>query len=540
MVPAEMTATPPHPSAVSVTIGEWLRQSSSRHPDKVCFELADRSSTRTFGEVDDRVTRLVNALTAAGIGRGDRIAIAATDRVEYVETILAAMQLGATYVPLNFRLTAGEMHQLLDRAHPAALFHDARYGRLAEDRVGLRVAVAYDGTPIDPGGVRYDDFIDGAASTPAGIAAGDDDVLGLAFTSGTTGLPKGVLQSQRMIKHMVMNCLVDYRVRPDDVRYNAAPLFHISGMAMTLMAIAIGSTTVIAPQFDAATTVRLLADDRLTACFLVPTMISALLGQPGVDDHPYDRLELMMYGAAPMTPALLRRCIDVFRCDFLNAFGAGTEAGLQTVLTPADHLRALDGRPELLGSIGRPATGVSLRLIGADGHDVEPGDVGEIVTRGDSVMDGYLDMPEATHQALRDGWFRAGDLASQDPDGYLYLAGRADDMIIRGGENLHPLEIETVISEHPAIDQAAVVGVADDHWGQVVHAYVIAGRGQHIDTADLAAHCRERLAAYKVPAAWFVVDELPLNASGKVLRRELRPPSDRLNDRSNDRQGASP
>lgn len=527
-----MTAVAPHPSAVSVTIGEWLPQAAARHPDRPCFERVD-GSTLSYGEVADRVARLVGGLRAAGVTRGDRIAIAATDRVEYVESILAAMQLGATYVPLNFRLTEAEMHRLLDRARPTAVLHDGRYAALARDRTDHAVSVAFDGPPVGPGGVRYDELLTSAEPTPAPVVADDRDVLGLAFTSGTTGLPKGVLQSQRMIKHMVMNCLVDYQVRSDDVRYNAAPLFHISGMAMTLMAIAIGATTVIAPQFDAATTIDLLAGDRLTACFLVPTMISAVLAEPGVEEHRYDRLRLMMYGAAPMTPTLLRRSIDVFGCDFLNAFGAGTEAGLQTVLTPADHRRALAGRPELLGSIGRAATGVSLRLVDEHGDDVPRGEVGEIATRSDTVMDGYLEMPEATARALAGGWFRAGDLARQDAEGYLYLEGRVDDMIIRGGENLHPLEVETVVCEHPTVAQAVVVGAADDHWGQVVHAYVIARPGHAIDPDQLTAHCRDRLASYKVPVAWFVVDAFPLNASGKVLRRELRPPS-----RPDDPQGA--
>lgn len=511
---------------MSVSIGEWLTQAAARDPDKACFELAANGTVMTYGAVDERVARLVNGLRSSGIGRGDRLAIAATDRVEYVETILATMQLGATYVPLNFRLTSSEMLQLLERSRPSAVFHDARYSPLVESLDADVVAITYDDVPAGHASLRYDDILDSAASSPSPVLSSDDDILGLAFTSGTTGLPKGVLQSQRMIKHMVMNVLVDYRVRPDDVRYNAAPLFHISGMAMTLMSIAIGATTVIAPQFDAASTARMLADDRLTACFLVPTMISALLNQTGVEEATYDRLELMMYGAAPMTPALLQRAIDVFGCDFLNAFGAGTEAGLQTVLNPADHRRALDGRPGLLGSIGRAATGVSLRIVDADDRDVDTGVIGEIATRSDSVMDGYVDMPDATARALRNGWFHAGDLARQDADGYLYLEGRADDMIIRGGENLHPLEIEAVVAEHPCVDQVVVVGAPDDHWGQVVHAYVIPTSGGDFEPDSLAAHCREHLAAFKVPAAWFRVDSFPLNASGKVLRHALRPPDE--------------
>lgn len=501
------------PAAVSVTIGEWLPQAAARHPERTCFELID-GSTRSYEATNSRVNRLVSALGEEGVGRGDRIAIIATDCAEYVETLLATMKLGATYVPLNFRLSAGELSTLLERAAPRAVLYGPAYAAAATACSSSTIEVMF-GSP-------YEELLRSGSEHEPPVVADDRDTLGLAFTSGTTGLPKGVLQSQRMIKHMVMNCLVDYRARPEDVRYNAAPLFHISGMAMTFMAIAVGSTTVIAPQFGATRTLDLLAADRLTACFLVPTMISALLAEPNVGRRRYERLELMMYGGAPMSPSLLRRAIDVFDCDFLNAFGAGTEAGLQTVLTPADHRRALAGDVGLLGSIGRAATGVSLRLVDQQGNDVRRGEVGEIATRSDTVMDGYLDDPAATAAAIRDGWFHAGDLARQDEEGYLYLEGRTDDMIIRGGENIHPLEIEQVISSHPTVDQAVVIGIPDDHWGQVLAAHVIARPGHAIDAAALDEHCRARLAGFKVPQVWNVVDAFPLSASGKVLRRELR------------------
>jgi acyl-CoA synthetase (AMP-forming)/AMP-acid ligase II len=263
----------------------------------------------------------------------------------------------------------------------------------------------------------------------------------------------------------------------------------------------------------------------VTAAFLVPTMISALLQQPGVEEPDYERLRLIYYGASPMSPALLRRAMDTFGCDFLNAFGAGTEAGLQATMSPAEHRRALAGHPELLGSIGRPSYGVALRLVDDDMNDVPDGEVGEIATRSDQLMDGYLDMPEETARAFRGGWFRAGDLAYRDKSGYLYLHGRGKDMIIRGGENVYPIEIESVLAEHDAVAQAAVIGVPDDHWGEVVRAFVTApgwtGTADEL-AAALTEHCTARLARYKVPAEFRVVEALPTNASGKILKRELR------------------
>jgi fatty-acyl-CoA synthase len=262
---------------------------------------------------------------------------------------------------------------------------------------------------------------------------------------------------------------------------------------------------------------------RLTGAFLVPTMISTLLEHPDVTAGSYDELRSIIYGGAPMSPALLRRALDVFGCDFINAFGAATEGGLQSVLSSADHRRALAGAPHLLGSIGKPAFGVEMRIVDDTGADVPRGEVGEIITRSDPVMNGYLEMPEESARAIRDGWFWGGDLARMDDDGYLYLAGRSKDMIIRGGENIYPVEIETVLADHPSVAQVAVVGRPDEHWGEVVVAVVTGDPGGPApDPEVLREHCRAHLAAYKVPAAVVVVDAMPLNASGKILKRTLR------------------
>jgi acyl-CoA synthetase (AMP-forming)/AMP-acid ligase II len=292
---------------------------------------------------------------------------------------------------------------------------------------------------------------------------------------------------------------------------------------MILIHIWRGYSTLILPQFDADAVLSWMQSGRLTGVFLVPTMVSTLLDHPEVRARPYADLRSIVYGGAPMSPALLRRAIDVFGCDFINAFGAATEGGLQSVLTSADHRRALDGAAHLLGSIGKPAFGVELRIVDDSGADVPRGEVGEIITRSDPVMSGYLGMPDESARALRDGWFWAGDLARMDDEGYLYLAGRSKDLIIRGGENIYPVEIESVLADHPSVAQVAVVGRPDEHWGEVVVA-VVTGEpgGPAPDAEQLREHCRAHLAAYKVPADVVVVEAMPLNASGKILKRTLR------------------
>ncbi|GAA4698632.1 fatty acid--CoA ligase [Pseudonocardia yuanmonensis] len=505
---------------LAFSLGEALPLSAERHPDKACFLFPD-GTEHSFALTNSRVNRLVSALQAHGIGRGDRLAVLALDSHRYVEIVLACLKLGAVFMPLNYRLMRPEVDVFLERGRAVAMFHDARYSGLlsglAERHPSLRLVVELE-TDFDP-------LLETGRDVEPPVVCQDRDLLGLAFTSGTTGTPKGVLQSQGMMKAIVEHGMIVNQPRPDDIRYVAAPAFHVTGIAGLLGGVAFGFTSLLLPQFDAQTVLGFMAEDRITGAFLVPTMISTLLQQPGVADHGYDRLRLIYYGAAPMSPTLLRRAMDVFDCDFLQLFGAGTEAGLQAFLTPEEHRLALAGRPELLGSIGRPGYGIALRLVDEDLNDVPDGEVGEIATRSDMVMDGYLDMPEETARAFAGGWFRAGDMAYRDKDGYLYLHGRKKDMIIRGGENIYPVEIETVLAEHPAVVQCAVVGVPDEHWGETVRAFVTAPSWTGTDeelAAELVELCRGRLARYKVPADVVRRDELPMNASGKILKRELR------------------
>jgi acyl-CoA synthetase (AMP-forming)/AMP-acid ligase II len=240
------------------------------------------------------------------------------------------------------------------------------------------------------------------------VEVDDEDVLALAFTSGTTGLPKGVLQSQRMINALTLQMSVDYEILLDEFRYTASPVFHIAGQAMIFMHIQRGFPTLILPQFEEGAVLRWMQSGRLTGVFLVPTMITRLLDDPWVLQGSYGKVRSVIYGASPMSPALLRRAMDVFKCDFINAFGAATEGGLQSSLSPADHRRAAAGAGHLLGSIGKPAFAVDLRLVDEEGKDVPPGEVGEIITRSRAVMSGYLEMPSESARALRDGWFWAG------------------------------------------------------------------------------------------------------------------------------------
>jgi acyl-CoA synthetase (AMP-forming)/AMP-acid ligase II len=505
-----------------VMVGEWLDMTAVRTPDLRCYVVEDGSS-RTFAEVCERVHALVRSLVHHGVRQGDRVAILSTDCPEYVEVCLAFLKMGVTAVPLNFRLAAGEVETLMRTARASWAFVSSRYAELMvsiQPRLpDLQCIVKFDGDADLP---TFDDLL---ASDPGGptpeFVVGEEDVLTLAFTSGTTGLPKGVMQSQRMIKVTASTGMIEYRFQRDEFRYSASPLYHVAGFGLIVKCVVRGMTSLILPQWDPVKALDWIRGG-LTGVFLVPTMINSLLQVPGVKRSDFATLRSVFYGAAPMSPNLLTRAMEMMDCTFYNGFGAGTEAGGQTVLTPEDHVRAMNGATHLLGSIGRPIYGVDLQIWDDDNNEVKRGDVGEIVTRSDMVMSGYLGQPEMTSNAVVNGWFRGGDLAWQDEEGYLYLAGRKNDMIIRGGENIYPIEIETVLADHPSIAECSVIGARDEHWGEIVRAYVNLRPGTTLDEDELRAFCRERLASYKVPAEIRVVGELPKNASGKILKRELR------------------
>jgi acyl-CoA synthetase (AMP-forming)/AMP-acid ligase II len=510
-----------------LAIGDWVTQHARYQPRADCIVSPD-GTTLTYGETDAQVTRLAWALRAAGLRPGDRIGILATDSPEYVITLLASMKLGTTFVAINFRLSPPEITNLLQAAGVCALFLAGRYRAAAEPArraLGdqLRLVAWLDGG--DGTGTSYADLLARAPGADEGemvSPATDEDILGLALTSGTTGVPKGVLQSQRMIRALVQSGALELGLQPDDLIYSGAPLFHISGIGHFLYGLSRGCASLVLPQFDADTVLRWMQSGRLRHAMLIPSMIISILSHPEVAASSYAGLRSVMYGGSPMPPSVIATMARTFGCDLFNGFGAGTEAGGQTMFRPADHRRALAGDEHLLGSIGRPIYGCDVKLCDADGAEVPDGEVGEIYSRSESVMSGYLDQPELTAGSLRDGWFHAGDLAWRDSGGYLFLAGRADDMIIRGGENVYPVEIEDVVADHPAVLEAAVVGEPDPYWGEVVDVVIRTVTDSVVTLDELREHCRGRLASYKIPQRLIIADELPKNPTGKIRKGELR------------------
>ena len=496
----------------------WISTQARHGPDRPCF-VDGAGQVHTFAAVNARVNRLTSALRSHGIERFDRIGILATDSVDYMVLLMASLKLGTTYVPLNYRLADREIEVLAKTADLAAYFTIGRYEwsieRVRSVCPNLRLLGSFDGVGGLP---TIDELISGNDDTgDPDVVTEPEDIVSLMFTSGTTGRPKGVMQSMRMMAAGTANAVIDFGLRPDDFRYSASPMFHAAGMGCVYYGLARGFCSLILEQYEPEALLSWMQRG-LTGVLMMPTMLDSLLRLEGVRDHEYPKLRSIAYGGSPITPALLRDALDVFDCGFFNTFGAGTEAAGQAIFTPDDHLRALAGEEHLLGSIGRPMYGVELRLVDEQMRDVPHGEIGEICTRSDSVMSGYLGDPERTAEAVVDGWFRAGDMAYMDDEGYLFLASRKADMIIRGGENVYPVEIESVLADHASVHHVAVIGLPDDHWGEIVVAAIQPKPGHEVDADVLREHCRSLLAGYKVPERIYRLDDMPKSSTGKIQK----------------------
>ena len=485
--------------------------SLARTPDKAAVVAGDR--VLTFAEVDARIDRLGAALQARGVRPGDRVALLAANEPEYLEVQGACLRHGFALVPLNVRLAVPELEFILRDCAPTLLIA----GRGREEAVA---ALASDARPEqvlglgEPAGLPSYDHALASAPAPTEPPLDPGLIATILYTSGTTGRPKGAMIDRTGFSARVLINSVELRVRADDVHLAVLPMFHIAAF-LTYAYVANGATLVMLDEFTPEATLAEIERAGVTSTCLVPTIIAMLTNHPDRPDRDLSRLRLVIYGGSSIDPEPLRAAIGAFGCEFHQQYGM-TESGGQSILRPEDHDPADVQR---LRSAGTDAVGVQVRIVDEQDRPLPPGEPGEIVCRAASLMVGYWNRPDATEEALRSGWFHTGDIGLRDERGYLHVTDRRNDMIISGGENVYPREVETVLVEHPGIVEVAVVGVPDPLWGHVVTAVVVGG-----DVPDdvLVAWARERLATYKVPRRWVRVDDLPRNVTGKVLKHELR------------------
>jgi acyl-CoA synthetase (AMP-forming)/AMP-acid ligase II len=486
---------------------------------------------QTYQQTISRVRRLAGALAGLGISKGDRMAVLDTNSARYVEAYFAASMLGAVFVPLNYRAKAQELEYTITTAGARLLMVGERYAAAVSDlRHRLPCVAAYVAMESpQPGMALFEELIAAACWEADEVEVDEEDINILIYTSGTTGRPKGVMLSYADFVAYVCGNTELADGTPRGRALLCVPLYHIAGLTSLMTSVFTGRTVVMRRQFEPSDWLDTVQREGITHAFLVPTMLKRILDHPDFGGYNLATLQLLAYGAAPMPVTVIRRAIEEFPATvgFVNAFGQTETTATVTMLLPEDH--RLEGTaPDVarklrrLSSIGRPLPDVEVRIVDTAGVEVRRGEIGEIVVRTSRLMKGYLAQDEATAQTIVDGWLHTRDMGWMDDDDYLYLSGRKDDLIIRGGENISPAEVEDVLHTHPAVEEAAVIGVPDGDWGEQVMAIVVPKPASMLTAEEVIAWCHQRLATFKNPERVQFVTELPRNPLGKVLRNELR------------------
>jgi len=487
-----------------LVLPELTGRACRAHPDRPALIFGDEA--RTHAELHDRAARVASLLAAGGVAAGDRVALLLHNRIEFVESLLACQSLGAIAVPINFRLAPNEVDYVLGDSGAGVLICDASAPGANPVRWVLQI------------GDQYEDAVTAAAPLNETVLVAEDDAALMCYTSGTTGRPRGAVLTHRNLVSSTLSWIHEMGAGEDDVWLSGQALFHIGGINGLLPFLVLGATVIVTPTtaFDAEAMLAMIEAHGVTMCIFVPTQWAAICASDAVARIDTRRLRVAMWGASPAP----RRTLEAMEATFPNAaivsaYGQTEMSGATTLLKGADSTRKM-------GSVGKPMLGVELRVVDDDLLDAPSGDVGEIVYRGPSVMAGYHEQPEATREAFAGDWFHSGDLARVDEEGYLWLVDRKKDMIVSGGENVYPAEVERVLLDHPAVAEAAVIGVPHPRWVETPIAFVVLSASTQLDEDELIAHCRQYLAGYKKPSAIVSVEELPRNAGGKVLKRHLR------------------
>lgn len=506
---------------IAETLGEFLDFHADRRPDLLFAD--DGSQQYNFRQARERCLRIAASLQQQGIGKGDRVAILAKNSADNLITFLGCAYAGIVPVGLNYRLTAKEIGFIANDAGAKIIFYGKEFEPLLSEELEAQHCQCLDAD----GGL--DSWFSADSEDFVAPQLAHEDELFQMYTSGTTGLPKGaVLRHSNVLSSCMQAILTSGEgINAGDRVLIIAPTYHTAGLMTSLLSVVCAGSMVIHTDYDPVGMIDTLEKDNITAVTVVPIMLQfSIMMVPDIRERDFSSLRLISYGANPIDASLLRDCIDIFGCSFSQGYGQTEATSILTNLTPADHLRALNGQEQLLQSCGRAVLGTELKIVDSEGNELPRGEKGEILGKGPQVMSGYWNRAEANAKTIVDGWLHTGDAGYMDEEGYIFIQDRLKDLIISGGENIYPAEIEQRLREHPEIQDAAVIALKDDQWGEVPQAILVAAPKEDgpslLDVDAVQNWCKDSLAGFKLPKAVHYVDDLPRNPTGKVLKKVLR------------------
>ena len=499
-----------------------IKRSCESFPDRIAVIYGNEKLT--FKETHERINRLANGLFDLGLRKGDRVGLFLKNCREHFEIYLALITGGLVRTPINVRLSAREATYIMkDSGARAIIFSEESIPVVKEIRRELPNLEFMICLQADKGYAYYESIASGGSPTNPDIRIEDNDLCHIPYTSGTTGHPKGAMMTHKrfltLITRMYMSPLRD--PVPSDIMLHISPLTAASNN-MVLPHFIKGAANAAPVGSTPPDIFKTIEQHKATTTLIVPTLINILLNHPEIDQYDLSSIHTIYYGSAPMPPALIKKAIEKFGAIFTQYYGMG-EAAPASMLYPWEHY--VDGTPQemrRLASAGTPAYMAELKIVNQEGADVKPGEVGEIIHKGDHVFNGYWRRPRATEESFKDGWFYSGDMATFDDDGYIYFMDRKNDMIISGGYNIWPSEVENVLYQHPSILEAAVIAVPDDKWGESVKAVVVLKPAESETEEAIITYCKDHIARYKAPKSVDFADNLPKNSSGKILRKKVR------------------
>ena len=501
----------------------------TKYPDNA--GIVQKEKSLTYRELDLRIRALAGFFSSHGIKTGARISVLDYNSLAYFEAYFAAAGAGAILNPLNYRLSADELSFIINDAGSKWLIANADFSRqvesLLQSETCLRGIIWAGETPkigIKTESYFYDDIVKSKTSfTPA--AVNPEDIAQLYYTSGTTGKPKGVMLTHNNVCRHAEGTIEELELSANDRWGHIAPMFHLADAWAVFALTMAGGVHVIQPKFDTLETLKLIETEKITLTNLIPTMLNLMVKFPQAARYDYSSLRVILSGGAPIAPEVVRRIMELFRCDYVQTYGMTETSPYLTLSILKEHLKRLPAEEQFRfkAKTGRPFISVGLKVVNEQGGEIAANDeeVGEILVKGDTITPGYWNLPEETAAAFADGWLKTGDLATIDSEGYVNIVDRKKDMIISGGENIYSIEVENVLYRHPKVLEAAVFGLPDEIWGEIVAAAVVLKPGESASGAEMLEFCDGKLTGFKIPRSFYFLDELPKTGSGKIMKREL-------------------